>query len=241
MIHANATSPATQQMLGLEDFTDDEFRTVLSFNSFVPCPIDLYPLIVHVTRLRVAVATKQPLSEISLELKVQAIFNATWRFDFKTCAAKPSRLSTEIRQSIGEIFVVTIRLYGILTLPPSATAAWAVSSTQIRAAYPPLPGRSMADTLRIQHRDEILTKIKQIWGELQYKTAIALPLAVVGVAAAGDALEDQRFIEQCLEDILALPNTTCPFLITIDKLRQFWRSGKTGWEDCWDEPVVCTG
>ncbi|OAA62346.1 DUF300 domain protein [Cordyceps fumosorosea ARSEF 2679] len=240
IIHANTTSPAKQQVEGLEHFTDAELKASLSNACFAPCPLELYPLLVHITRLRVAVAHRQqPPGGARLARKVQGIFDATWRFDPGAWAESDAwRGEVDTGRLMGRLFPVAVRLYGIQTLPRSAVVAWADSAADVRAAYEPLPGRNALDSLRIRHRGEILALIRKHWDTLQYKTSLVWPLLVAGVAAADGAPEDREYIEDCLEAILAMPITACSFITVIDKLRAFWRSGKTEWEECWDEPVV---
>ncbi|KAM3485205.1 hypothetical protein MY8738_001453 [Beauveria namnaoensis] len=239
IIHANTTSPAKQQLEGLEEFTDDELRAALSNACFAPCPAALYPLLVHITRLRVSVVNNRPPRKANLALAVQDIFNTTWRFDADAWAESKSwQGEVDIGRVMGRVFPLAIRLYGILTLPEASLVAWAASSADIATAYARLPGRSVLDSLRIQHREELLSLMRSSWYLLKYKTSLVWPLLVAGVAAADSTAKDREFIEGCLEAILAMPITACSFITVVDKLRAFWASGKTEWEDCWDEPIV---
>ncbi|TQV96049.1 DUF300 domain-containing protein [Cordyceps javanica] len=239
IIHANTTSPAKQQLEGLEDFTDEQLKGALSNSCFAPCPQDLYPLFVHITRLRVAVAYNRQPPRNSLALQVQDIFNATWHFDPDEWAESDSwKGELEVGCVMGRVFPVAIRLYGILTLPRFAIVAWAVSSADKRVAYMALPGESIFDSLRVRHKREILALIRRHWDILQYKTSLVWPLLVAGVAAVDGPAEDRKYIEECLQAIVSMPITACSFITVIDKLRAFWASGKSEWEDCWDEPTV---
>ncbi len=167
------------------------------------------------------------------------MFNATWRFSPDEWAESEAwHGEVEAGRLYGQLFPVAIRLYGILTLPQSAIVAWAASLADIKTAYATLPGRSVYESLRTQHRGEILALMRKHWDTLKYKPALVWPLLVAGVAAVDGAPEDRMFIEDCLETILAMPITACSFITVIDKLRAFWRSGRLEWEDCWDEPTV---
>ncbi|KAM3449040.1 hypothetical protein MY3296_007238 [Beauveria thailandica] len=239
IIHANTTSPAKQQLEGLEEFTDDELRAALSNACFAPCPAALYPLLVHITRLRVSVANNRPPRKANLALAVQDIFDTTWRFDADAWAESKSwQGEADIGRVMGRIFPVAIRLYGILTLPEAPLVVWAASSADIATAYARLPGRSVLDSLRIRHREELLLLMRRIWDMVKYKTSLVWPLLVAGVASADGTAKDREFVEGCLEAILAMPITACSFITVMEKLRVFWASGKTEWEDCWDEPIV---
>lgn len=175
----------------------------------------------------------------SLALKVQDMFDTTWRFSADEWAGSESwRGEVEVGRVYGRVFPIAIRLYGIQTLPASALAAWAASSPEIETAYATLAGSSIADSLRVQHREELLALLRKNWAAVKYKPALVWPLLVAGVAAVDGEAEDRQFVEDCLETVLAMPITACSFITVVDKLRAFWRSGKTEWEDCWDEPTV---
>ncbi|OAA81060.1 DUF300 domain protein [Akanthomyces lecanii RCEF 1005] len=239
IIHANTTSPAKQQLEGLEDFTDEQLKGSLSNACFAPCPLELYPLMVHITRLRVSVADNRQLPRASLALKVQDMFNTTWHFDPDEWAESDSwHGEVEVGRVYGRVFPIAIRLYGILTLPASALIAWATSSAEIKLAHATLTGHNIVESLRIQHREELLALLRKNWGAVKYKPALVWPLLVAGVAVVDGAAEDRQFVEDCLDTILAMPITACSFITVVDKLRAFWRSGNTEWEDCWDEPTV---
>lgn len=194
---------------------------------------------VHITRLRVSVADNRQLPRASLALKVQDMFNTTWHFDPDEWAESDSwHGEVEVGRVYGRVFPIAIRLYGILTLPASALIAWATSSAEIKLAHATLTGHSIVESLRIQHREELLALLRKNWGAVKYKPALVWPLLVAGVAVVDGAAEDRQFVEDCLDTILAMPITACSFITVVDKLRAFWRSGNTEWEDCWDEPTV---
>lgn len=135
---------------------------------------------------------------------------------------------------IARIYKTAVLLYGVLTLPPAASHPWAVTQ-------PRVPGLGALDSIRVSKRDELNKLLRQSWGKAPYQTALCWPLVVAGVALVdGDPL-DQTFVSECLFDIWMNPNTFASPLECRRKLLEFWRSGKTRWEDCFNEPVPSIG
>ncbi|KAM3441947.1 hypothetical protein MY4824_001361 [Beauveria thailandica] len=96
----------------------------------------------------------------------------------------------------------------------------------------PAPAPS-TDTLRV----EILTLIREVLPLIAERpTSLAWPLAVVGVTltSQGDAAE-RDFVTQTLRRISTHRDAYYGPTLCLDKLHKFWASGKTGWEDCYDE------
>lgn len=89
------------------------------------------------------------------------------------------------------------------------------------------------------HREELLALLRQTWDSLRYHGGLAWPLIVAGVAASDGSAQDRDYIDRRLCYIWQRPLTAATFLLAVEKLRAFWRSGKTGWEDCFDEPTPC--
>lgn len=240
----NTTCPAGQQIKGSDDFTDEEIRTLIAFdpNKVEPCPVEFHLARVRITRLRVALScTKLSPEHASVAAQVQETFDTLLLFDMgEWVEERYGDKGDEVRRQariMGRIYAVAIRLYGILTLPPSATAAWAASSSLIESSYPASPGCSVYENLRRQHRDELLGLLRKWSGKGRLKVWLAWPLIVAGVAVADDAVENQLYIDASLLAIWRVPDVSNSSITALEKLRVFWLAGKTGWEDCFDEPI----
>lgn len=233
---------------GTDDFTDDEIRTLIDFDpsKVETAPPEFHLARVHITRLRVSLAlNKIPRGHASLRLRIQDLFDTLWMFDIKPWIQKRFGAHDHARQRLerraARIFATAVRLYGILTLPEGATAAWADSSPEIQAAYPVLAGRSRYDRLRIGHRRELLGLLREHWNEAERKEGLAWPFYVVGVAVADDTLENIAYVDASLFTIWKFHPVFASSITALKKLRTFWSAGKTGWEDCFDEPIPsCT-
>ena len=239
----NTTCPANKQVEGSDDFTDDEIRTLIDFDPFKvePCPVEFHLAKVYITRLRVSLAQRMPPDIDSVTFKVQQIFNSIWNFDLRAWIKekfgdKDEQVQHQTR-IIGLMYALAIRLYGILTLPEPAIAAWAVSSPKIRKAYPAIPGCDPYETLRRRHREGLLEMLREQWDQVKLKKWLAWPLTVVGVAVADDTIENQTFVDESLLAVWKVPDVPNSSITGLEKLRVFWASGKMGWEECFDEPI----
>lgn len=229
----NTVSPADQQVEGSDDFTDDEIKTLIAFDPSMvePCPAAFHLARVHITRLRVAVAHKTITDQSTLILRVLDAFNSTWTFDLEGWIEEEFGDKDEDEKhrarTLALIYGLAIRLYGILTLPRWAVAAWGMSSPKIKKEYPPVPGCGAYESLRRRHRDNLLKMLLKQWSQVATRKHLAWPFAVVGVAVANTDVETQRYVERCLFAIWKLPGVTTSSIAALDKLRVFWLSGKT--------------
>lgn len=243
----NTTSPANQQVEGFGKLTTESLKQGfdLALEPNLPCPTDFLITIVRITSLRGIVAraggsyeTEQkrlPPAEKTSQ-QVMDMFNAMKVFDIHEWAKNQVAQYPDVTPALVKLFVVAIRLYGILTLPRSAILPWATSEA---ALYPTIPGLDIHPSVRAWHRKELLAQLRVMWETVTYKCGLAWPLIVVGVAAAEGSAEDRAFIDECLFSIWKQPHTAAGFISSLEKLRVFWESGRTEWEDCFDEPTAC--
>ncbi len=239
-INVNTTSPARQQIHGFDYFTDAQLVSILesAYSTSMQCPTELYIAMVHISRLRAALASgaSKP-DQPPVGQQVRRIFDSIAHFNADDWAKKPMfKDKADAVAALGRIFAIAVRLYGIMTLPKSAIVSWALSS---ELAPPAVSCLELYDTIRTWQRDELLALARQSWHQLMHKTSLCWPLIVAGVAVADGSAEDQDFIERSLLSIWSLPNTSACLIIAIRKLRPFWASRKTAWEDCFDKPLAC--
>ncbi len=231
----NTTIPATKQILGYANYTDNQLRAVLEFefDPDLPCPIDVRMAIIDITRLRYQIATTSFIP--ALMTTRHGILEKLDTADIDDWAEKNSPLGGATIQTVGQIFHTAAWLYGILTLPRSVTHSWA------RAHLPLQPCEADLDPyqdLRSHQRSRLLTLLKEVFPLLQYPNSVRWPLLVAGVALGADGAQvDRAFVDQCLFTIWQNPLGDGAIFICLQKLRDFWHSGKAGWEDCFDEPV----
>ncbi|KAM3468785.1 hypothetical protein MY5147_007604 [Beauveria neobassiana] len=251
-INVNTTSPARQQVHGFDDYEDHQLVSILesAYSTSMQCPTELYIAMVHISRLRASLAQKQngkldktKAVVVVEEQQVRRIFASIARFDADDWAAGPEfkdKRDTVVK--VGRIYAIAVRLYGIMTLPPSAVASCVGPASESGSGSglgAEQPAATHGTLMRAQQRDELLALTRRSWDQLRHTTSLCWPLIVAGVALADGSPEDQDFIESSLLSIWSLPNTSACFITAIRKLRPFWNSGKTGWEDCFDTPLMC--
>lgn len=241
----NTTCPADQQIRGTDSFTDDEIRVLVAFDParVEPCPVDFLIARVHISRLRASLARNtRPAALAGAALQVQEIFDTISHFDLDAWLDTQFRdKRVELQEQarlMGPIYAVAIRLYGILTLPPSTISFWAAAaSPTVAKTYPLMAGCSMYESLRRQHRDELLRMLRECWDKARLKRWLYWPFLVLGVALAGDTHRNKQFVEQSLLVIWKTPDIFNASISALEKLRIFWMSSKTEWEECYDEPI----
>ncbi|OAA71540.1 C6 zinc finger domain protein [Cordyceps fumosorosea ARSEF 2679] len=231
---ANTTSPASKQLRAFEAYSDEdvEFLSSLDVNPDLPCPPTLFVVLKNLTQLRGRIAGgKCPKSVMNSS--VRDLFDKISAFDRDTWAESVTCGSHDTASAMARIFQVAVRLFGVLSLPQSATASWAVA-----AGYPRLPGMSMYDSVRVSHRRELLLLLDPYRGTFKTVLSLAWPLTVAGVSLGGDGrVEDRLFIAESLLDMWKSRLARCGPILCLEKLRVFWSSNKTAWDDCFDEPV----
>ncbi|KAJ3494893.1 hypothetical protein NLG97_g3777 [Lecanicillium saksenae] len=233
----DTTTPAGRQVLEYTTYTDEQLKTLLGyeFDENTPCSTDARVFIVHVTRLRDhAFAYKGHVSVKKQASKTQELLSKINGFDISSWVQENSVFGVELTLQVERIFQLAVQLYGILTLPRPAVIAWARSM-----AYPKLPEHNTYDSVRMTQGTELVVLLRQAFPLLDFKPGIRWPIVVAGVAVAGGSFDDQKFVDQSLFEIWKHPLSEHGPLICLQKLRRLWSSGKTGWEDCFDEPVPC--
>ncbi|KAJ6784895.1 hypothetical protein PWT90_02368 [Aphanocladium album] len=87
-------------------------------------------------------------------------------------------------------------------------------------------------------RDEILALVREVLPLIEKRpTSLSWPLAVVGVTLTRpeDAAE-REFVQKTLYTVSTHRDAYYGPTLGLEKLRAFWASGKTTWEECFDEP-----
>lgn len=225
-------------------FSDTQTKSLINSDPhvFEPCPAEFLLARVRLTRLRVSLTDRNFHQDYgNVTSNVQVIFDTIWLFDLdrfieQQFGTEDLEVQAEAR-IMGRVYAVAIRLYGILTLPRPSVAAWAVSSPDVRRSFPLIPGCSLYESLRRQHRDELLGTMREHWGSVRLHKWFAWPLIVAGVAVVDDAVEHREFVDKSLFSIWRITEIHTSFIAVLEKLRIFWSSGRIGWEDCFDEPI----
>lgn len=65
---------------------------------------------------------------------------------------------------------------------------------------------------------------------------ILWPVIVAGAAAATESVESQMLVEMYLLNSVRDPYTGGCTRVALATMRNFWASGKTKWDECFDKP-----
>lgn len=234
----NTTTPALQHILGHKDYTDDQLTFFLHDDHFVaeqPFPLALRIIQINITRLRHQVATGTTTSEAVSRI-ISGLFDRLGGIDLAEWVQKIAGFDATTNQALAETYRDAIWLYAILALPQPAMQRWA-------SEQPPLAQSLLSDIdaynyVRSLYTSRLLAALRSIFPCLPYLAAAGEALVIAGVAVAScGGKEDQEFVDQGLHAIWLLPVGSGAIALRLQKLREFWASGKTGWEDCFYEPT----
>lgn len=224
---ANSTSPAHDQIEELYQFSADEVAKFFSVHVYseMPCPTTLFLELFCIVKLRRLSVTGapyhaaiRPVLDGILE-RVSAFVPEMWHEPYGV----PKQPEFVV---MARVFKVAVALYGVLTLPPpsASSAPEDVSSWEMR---------------RIYLRTELLRLMREAAGLLVDKGALCWPAAVAAVAIADGSQADQEFVISIVGPKKEGQGQSfyVPAFYKI-KFRQFWASGKLGWDECYNEPFA---
>ncbi|KAJ3475606.1 hypothetical protein NLG97_g9398 [Lecanicillium saksenae] len=234
----NMTTPALKHSLGYQSYTDDQFRLIIHEDYFYheyPFPLELAIIQVHITRLRRRVATTTTITQDELVPIILSLFERLTSVDLTKWMQDIAAFDAATNRPLAEMHRDAIWLYAILALPRAAMLKWALAQPQ--APHRETDGDPYDYFLQL-YTSRILEAMRALYPTIPYAPALSVALTVVGVALASTgATEDREFVDRCLHDIWMMPVGSDSTYLRQRKLREFWVSGKTGWEECFYEPT----
>ncbi|KAK2594079.1 hypothetical protein QQS21_008228 [Conoideocrella luteorostrata] len=233
---ANTTSPATDQIQGFASWTTPELCAVYSKTMYseMPCPTHLFLNIIQINRLRTQLAATVSYKDVIWPL-ARDIFVDIERFSPENWIEPYPVPQKPEMVLVGKIFKTAVTLYGVLSLPPPPMSSPPPAEGDSPQTHETPTAASYQKT-KVAIRDKLMRQACQAMDIRPTKIYLSWPLAVLGVALVDGKPSDQATIEDYLRKISVAPQSYCGPTITLNKLKAFWASGKTGWEDCFDEP-----
>lgn len=246
----NTTSPAHDQIRLMSNWSDGDIRLAYShtgFHSF-PCPTILFQAVIRITHLRTLVAASPDVTEVMKLLpmayeifgRIQASDSLHWDESYPTTHA--------FYPKAGEIFRVAVALYAILTLPQPLAAVF---------TYPPVrdvrdvtdePYHSPENTTtiasprdymwetRLNYRSELYRRFTEALPAAPKPEGLIWPVAVLGVAFSNHEPE-QGALRDYLDDQKWVTGADGGAYQLLEKLEEFWKSGRHQWDQCYYEPI----
>lgn len=248
-----------------DDLTAEEIHHVFTFSLYsdVPCSSHVFADLIRINRLRALVAAGASVRGFIRPAARQiyhhiADFSVT---DWEEPYGVPDKPEARL---LCRLFQQAVLLYGLLTLPPLGPADESSNLPSPEASdgdeggcrddandedgdgdidfdeqqQQQLVHAAMTPPPSIESlRAEILALVREILPLIPKRpTSLAWPLAVVGVTLTGDDDAAAReFVTQTLRQISTHRDAYYGPTLALNKLRKFWASGKTDWEDCYDE------
>ncbi|KAJ6784602.1 hypothetical protein PWT90_10663 [Aphanocladium album] len=231
------TTPALQHILEYQDYTEDQLTSILYedyFSAEQPYPLALRIIKINITRLRHHVATATITSEAVIRT-VSDLFGRLVDVDIESWDQNILGFDITTSQPVAELYRDAIWLYALLTLPRAAMRQWASGQPQPQSVTPEVDSY---DYFRSLYTSRLLAALRMIYPSLQYPHAVSEALVIVGVALATTGRkEDREFVDRCLHANWRRPVGGGGVIFRLLKLREFWASGKTEWEECFYEPT----
>lgn len=216
-VTTNTTSPPDDQIQGISHFSIPDLYNAYTSGTITgfPCPSHLFLDILAINMLRVQRPKSDDLlsSAIPIFDHIDAFFPDSWTEPYDIPAKS-------IRAMIASIFKSSVALYGALVLRQYVKPV-------IAAGHFPRPELLLS---------ELLLLINEAAKTLRFTALLSWPLAVAGVAAADATAADQKVITSHLRKVKPSFNKLTGPMRTMEKLEKFWVSGKTAWDECFDEP-----
>ncbi|OAA71088.1 Zn(2)-C6 fungal-type DNA-binding domain protein [Akanthomyces lecanii RCEF 1005] len=265
MLHVltSTTTPAAHMLTIFDDLTAEEIHHVFTFSLYsdVPCSSHVFGDLIRINRLRALVAAGASVKGF-IRPAARQIYHHIAEFsvtDWEEPYGVPDKPEARL---LCRLFQQAVLLYGLLTLPslgpadessnlPSPEASDGdegcpddkdnddddgdvdVDGEQQQMVHAEMTPPPSIESLSA----EILALVREILPLIPKRpTSLAWPLAVVGVTLNGDGDAAAReFVTQTLHQVSTHRDAYYGPTLALNKLRKFWASGKTGWEDCYDE------
>ncbi|KAH8879813.1 hypothetical protein GQ53DRAFT_853224 [Thozetella sp. PMI_491] len=222
IVMGNTTTPAaaqtnTRMHKDLADFFAELYEELEEAIVF-PCPLPLFLEIIHINDLRYRIATASSVADrYPYASEAHTIMQCVTVFSPEEWAKRENMGSyPEEWLCLGRLCHSAVLLYTLSSL---------------RSVLGPLA------TLKTQQRDLLFEQSKAAVLFTHLSGYILWPLVVAGMQAAEAGPEEREWIDAQLLSMGRRLGTNSP-LLSRAILRKFWKSGKTGWNDCFDQPHV---
>lgn len=228
----NACAPATDQIAGLDSWSEEEILRVYQFTFYFEfgCPSQVALAIIRITRLRVLAATSSlaapdPLGSISKEIAedLHSFMPEEWSEVYPVP-------DDPLRPLLAHMFQAATILYAVLSLPPELAQSFVGLTGEKEPPANP----------RVYHRRILFELIEQT-GPYIKTSVLSWAFAVLGAAYADGPEEGKTKILKHLHAMQGMENVECGATTMLQLFPDFWASRKTSWEDCYYTPcqVMC--
>lgn len=186
------------------------------------CPMQLFPEIFKINHLRMQGARPDLFDAKALQ---EVAYEILERID----SFSPQKLA-ESKDSCHEDWILVGRAY------QAAVALYCILSLQSLSI---LPQSSALRTQCAEHGKTLQILLKEALASKRLKRFMVWPLVVLGVEAVRGGEAMRTFVANQLAGLSHDAGTYVP-LTAKRALEEFWSSGETRWDDCFDRPYIFT-
>ncbi|KAH0526044.1 hypothetical protein TsFJ059_009425 [Trichoderma semiorbis] len=225
-VMGNTTCPAsdlfmTTFQLKTLKFLPQQYITTVS--PIQLCPVTLFIELIKISHLRMRATRPDAANTKTFKTESFEILECVNRFSPHRLAQSKSS-NHEVWALVGLVYQAAVALYCILSLQSLSI----LPETQALRVQCATHGRLM-QTLLVEALESKSLKRFMIW-----------PLVVLGVEAVHGDAAMRAFVAKELSELSQSVGSYVP-LTAKRVLRDFWASGKTRWDACFDRPYVFTG
>ncbi|POR36255.1 Uncharacterized protein TPAR_03551 [Tolypocladium paradoxum] len=239
---ANTTSPSYDLATAAEHFnTIDTIEDLYAYGLYprLPCPVHLFLEIVRINDLRHRLAAGlvdavAAGADSALQIHFRSIIDFSpeeWATEQATSAAVHSTCPQEKWLLVAEAFQSAVLLFvdssSASLLPLRACSPCDVPTCDSCSAR-------LGDATRSFHRARLFRLVEEGLGSHFTMYCVIWPLIVAGFEANQGTPEEQALVQHGLTDLCLQAGATT--MVARDVLRKFWASGKTSWDECFDQP-----
>ncbi|KAI1120599.1 hypothetical protein F5Y10DRAFT_289518 [Nemania abortiva] len=240
-VFANTTSPSHDQITDLSHPKNLEFLES-AWGNGVPhvyigsiCPSSLFTGVILINHLRgLAVQGIDNISSLSLSAPSSSTPFPT---DAQTLLNRLLSFSPDAYASLNgtdetrENWLLVGRIYH------SATVLFCILSLQSVSLLPSGDRAKAFSRIMRTHYDRLLLDLKTAYRHAHFKNCFFWALVVAGVYAVRGSAFERAFVADSLVEAVPDVGNSIP-LLARRVLMTFWGSGKTTWDECFDQPYI---
>lgn len=224
----NTTSPSHAQLVDACNFDVDDVMALYEIGSspLFYCPAPLFREIFLINRLRLegastTLSSSEPLSEHSTSSSCHVLE----RIDAYSVPPIPQTPGIDDQKAQNLLFVSllfksAVAVFASLTLPCTSRC----------------PSHKPCARVHEAHRANLFHLLDTTSEFLPLLDHILWPVVVAGTAAATGSVEDRMLVEMYLLNGARDPFTGGCTGSALATMRRFWGSGRTRWDECFDQP-----
>ncbi|KAL7900518.1 hypothetical protein HDV63DRAFT_284199 [Trichoderma sp. SZMC 28014] len=214
----NTTSPSDGLMVDACNFDVDDVMTLYELGSspLFYCPAPLFKEMFLINRLRREAAVSEGDSKPSL----CAVLERIDAYPVQAMADSMDAKKAKDLHLVSLLFKSAVAVFGSMTLSCTSECS----------------SRTLCAELQKTHRKQLFHLLDTSSDYMPLLDHILWPVIVAGAAVPTESVESQMLVEMYLLNSVRDPYTGGCTRVALATMRNFWSSGKTKWDECFDKP-----